>query len=253
MKAAATATEKLRLRYRLRSMVGSLTCVDTREKAAPKTMKPAASSSVRGLDQPQVGAWLTITRKQPMATTNSRAPQTSNDRLGPRREAGTTCAPMMTNVMPMATLIRKAERQPKLSDSRPPTTGPNFRPSATAVPMMPSTWPRWFQGKTETARTPPLAEMQAAPMPSMTRATNIDSNVGISVNRPEPPPNRIMPARNTFLRPKRSPRCPAGSSMPMSGMAYDSSIQYSSYRLTWNWLTNTGLRMSVMPVSSVFI
>ena len=72
--------------------------------------------------------------------------------------------------------------------------------------------------------------MHAAPMPSMTRATNIDSNVGISVSRPEPPPNRIMPARNTFLRPKRSPRWPAGSSMPMSGMAYDSSIQYSWYR-----------------------
>ena len=59
-----------------------------------------------------------------------------------RRDVGTTLAPMMTKVMPMATLIRKADRHPKLSVSTPPTTGPNFRPSATAVPMMPSTWPR---------------------------------------------------------------------------------------------------------------
>src|SRR5947209_20013483 len=97
MNAAATATGKLRLLYRLRSMVGSLTCVDTQKNAAPKTMKPAARLSVCGLDQPHVGAWLMITRKQPIAATNSSAPRTSNDRRGPRREVGTTLAPRMTN------------------------------------------------------------------------------------------------------------------------------------------------------------
>ena len=103
-------------------------------------MNSAATALSVAVDvQPQVGPSLTTNKSEPTDATNSSAPHTSNDRPGVRRDAGITFEPISTNTMPIATLTRNAERQPKLSLKNPPTTGPNFKPSATAVPMMPRT------------------------------------------------------------------------------------------------------------------
>src|ERR1044072_999659 len=93
--------------------------------------------NVSPLVQPHVGPSLTTSNSEHTAATNSTAPDTSNDLPGMRREAGMIVVPISTNNTPIATFTRNADRQPQLSLKKPPTTGPNFRPSATAVPIRP--------------------------------------------------------------------------------------------------------------------
>src|SRR5438552_17870562 len=86
--ATTTATVKLRLLYRSRSIAGSATRLEIHTNSAPKISSAATAPNVAPLVQPQVGPSLTTSSSAPTAATHSNAPDTSHERPGGGREGG---------------------------------------------------------------------------------------------------------------------------------------------------------------------
>ena len=116
-----------------------------------------------------------------MAGLKKASPAQSNRIRGARsRERGSNSQPSTRPTTPTGALTKKIERQPAAPISRPPTLGPNARPTACAAPWIPIARPRLARGIAVAINATELAWSMAAPIACTMRHPTRTPRVGDS-------------------------------------------------------------------------
>ncbi len=133
--------------------------------------------------------------------------------------------------MTIGTFTRKIEPHQKYFSSRPPVIGPSAIAMPEAPAQMPIAFARSFGANTFWMIDSVCGCTSAAPMPISARYRI--SSVGLCAyeHSSEVDPNASMPSSSTVLRPRRSPKTPAGISSPANTSAYESTAH-----CIWLWL-----------------
>ena len=199
-----------------RNSAGSMTGFAERRsrarKAASSIADPASSAQVGGAVQPCSWPLMTPQTRPVTAPADSSAPGASSGGAAGLRDSGISTAPAARVAQTAGTLIQNTECQEKCCSSRPPSTGPSGRPSATAAARMPMALGR-------SSSSPNAAETTArdsgntipAPSPISARAAISSPAETDSAHHSDAARNTASPASSSRLRPRRSPITPAGS------------------------------------------
>jgi hypothetical protein len=145
---------------------------------------------------------------------DSRAPTGSSRTPLELREVGTIGIAAAKASAASVTFTAKTDGHENHSSSAPESSRPKIAPAPAMPAQMPTARPRSSGGKTLVMIDSVVGITSAAPTPMTARSPiSVDGSL-TSIAAMDAPPKTTRPVRRTSLRPKRSPRAPAGSSSP---------------------------------------
>jgi len=167
-----------------------------------------------------------------------------------RRVRGSRYQPATIATRPTGTLRKNTQRQPTAATSKPPSTGPDARPTACAAAWTPSAARRWRSGTLVTTSATLFAWSKAAPA-----AWTMRSAISIPIEAASPhaadaAAKITNPYRYSSLRPARSDQRPAGTSSVVSASRYASETHCTAGRPAWNCRCSAGKATVTMLASS---
>ena len=119
----------------------------------------------------------------------------------------------------MGRFTKKMNRQPSVSVSTPPASGPIALAPPSVAPKTPSARARAAPENSARSSGVAVANSTAPPTPCSARNNWSASAVGASAHASDPAVKMIRPTRNSRRRPSRSPKVAAGSSSTASTRA----------------------------------
>ena len=186
-----------------------------RTKDSSTTAATTKAPTVTGSSQPRSGPSITPntsgtspTMARPAPTRSRGWPSGSFD-VGTMRQRQDAAAGRRAG-----TLMKKTEPHQKCSSRRPEVIGPSAPPTPANAAHTAIAFGRSWNGKLFMMIDRVAGMMNAAPTPITARAAISCVGSSAKLATSAAPPNTTRPNCSAPLRPKRSPRAPAGSSMP---------------------------------------
>jgi hypothetical protein len=102
---------------------------------------------------------------------------------------------------PTGRLMKKTQRQEKLSVSQPPSSGPKIGPRIAPAPQMAITWPTWLGGKMSRTTACDSGISAAPKMPCSNRKPTISASEWAMPQSMEATVKPAIETRNVSLRP----------------------------------------------------
>ncbi len=135
------------------------------------------------------------------------------------RDSRSRATPPANAATPMGRLMKKIDRQPSVSVSTPPASGPMALAPPSVAPNAPSARARAAPENSARISGVAVANSTAPPTPCSARNSSSWSAVAASAHAKDPAVKMTRPVRNSRRRPSRSPRVAAGSSSTASTRA----------------------------------
>ena len=192
-------------------------------KATNSAALPASSSTISVLPQP-----CSLPRSSPSTSRNIAPaivawPTGSSERGFGSLDSSTPCSVMASASTPIGTLTRKIHSQPSPVVSAPPTSGPIANEPPIVAPQTAIAPARSFGSwKAVPSRASATANRIAAPSPWTARAAISISMFPAAAHTTEVTVKSTRPTTNSRLRPSRSARKPALSTVLASASVYAS-------------------------------
>ncbi len=211
---------KLRRRNRRRSAMGAAAMRSSYiTNPAKATAAVANRATIAGLAQPSALPRISANISAVSAPVIRAVPTQSARPPARSRDSRSRATPPANAATPMGRLMKKMDRQPSVSVSTPPASGPMAVAPPSVAPKAPSARGRAAPENSTRSSGVPVANSTAPPTPCSARNNSSASAVGASAHASDPAVKMTRPARNSRRRPSRSPRVAAGSSSTASTRA----------------------------------
>lgn len=198
-----------------------------RTNSATSSSVPAAEARIDAENHPSVGPSISVKHSRASIPRPNACPDQAN-RAGRPGSDGTTRTASSRPNAPTGRLTRKMLRQPKLSTSSPPITGPKaIEPETIADHSATIRARRLGSGNAAVSRVSELGMNSAAPEPWSSRAATRAVPSGDSAQPSEATTKTTIPARYSRFAPNRSASAPASSSNAAKERVYPSTTQVS--------------------------
>ena len=211
---------KLRRRNRRRSAMGAAAMRSSYvTKPAKATAAVANRATIAALAQPSALPRISANINAVSATVIRAVPTQSARPPAGSRDSRSRATPPANAATPMGRLMKKMDRQPSVSVSTPPASGPMAVAPPIVAPKTPSARARAAPENSARSSGVPVANSTAPPTPCSARNNSSASAVGASAHASDPAVKMTRPTRNSRRRPSRSPMVAAGSSSTASTRA----------------------------------
>jgi hypothetical protein len=147
---------------------------------------------------------------------NVKKPIQSGRRAAASRDSSIRSSVAATAAMPIGTLTKKIQRQPRPLVITPPSTGPIATAIPVTAPKTPNATPRSAPRNACAISASEVENMIAPPMPWKARESDSMTGLAATPHSSEPAVKTAMPIANSRRRPKRSASEPAVSSRAAS-------------------------------------
>ncbi len=208
-----------RMRNRPGSSIGCSCRFSNRTQATPRIAAATKAAMMPPWDHPYSGPWMRPKTSDPRAAADRTLPTGSSGWPRVSRDVGTTVTTRTNSRTAMGTFTKKIEPHQKYSRSSPADRIPSAPPAPAKPAQMAMARLRSWAGKTVVRMDRVAGMTSPAPMPMMQRQSTIWP--AEPDDAPARAPTRMIPRpmSRAPLRPKRSPRAPAGRRMAASTRA----------------------------------
>ena len=186
---------------------------------AKATAAAANRATIAGLAQPSALPRISANISAVSAPVIRAVPAQSARPPAGLRDSRSRATPPANAATPMGRLTKKMDRQPSVSVSTPPASGPMAVAPPSVAPKAPSARARAAPENSARSSGVAVANSTAPPTPCSARNNSSASAVQASAHASDPAVKMTRPARNSRRRPSRSPRVAAGSSSTASTRA----------------------------------